>query len=246
MLLSLSLLVLPVLSAAQTISGPEDCLQAGNYQLCQNLWGRDTGVGSQSSTLVSQSDTTNSLSWSTTWNWTNGPDNVKSYANIESTVAKGVQLQNVTSAPTTWTWSYQSRSDGIRANVAYDIWTGVPSVGTPASQNSSYEIMIWLSSLGGIEPIGDSPVTTNVSLAGYTWDIWRGPNQNWEVLSFVVKDVADVTNFNVDLNEFFEYLIANQVVAPTQYIQSIQAGTEAFTGSAVLVTSNYSVAVNPN
>ncbi|KAF9268544.1 endocellulase [Marasmius fiardii PR-910] len=242
MLLSLSLLLLPVLSAAQTISGPFDCLQAGNYQLCQNLWGRTSGVGSQNSTLASQSG--NSLSWSTTWNWANGPNAVKSYANIESKVAKGVQLQNVASAPTVWTWSYQSKSDGIRADVAYDIWTGVQSVGTPASRNSSYEIMIWLSGLGGIQPVG-SPVTTGISLAGHTWDLWRGPNSNWQVLSFVVKD-GDITNFNVDLNVFFKYIIANQGVAPTQYIQSIQAGTEPFTGSAVLVTSTYSIAVNHN
>ncbi|KAG7091159.1 hypothetical protein E1B28_010212 [Marasmius oreades] len=240
MLFSLSLLLLAALSAAQTISGPLDCLPAGNYQLCQNLWGRTSGVGSQSSTLVSKAS--NSVGWSTTWNWSNGPNAVKSYANVESTVAKGVQLQNVVSAPTTWTWSYSTRSDGIRADVAYDIWTGVPQVGTPASKNSSYEIMIWLSGLGGIQPVG-SAVTRGISLAGHTWDLWRGPNQNWQVLSFVIQD-GEATNFNVDLNEFFKYIIANQGVAPTQYIQSIQAGTEPFTGSAVLVTSNYSVAIN--
>uniref|UniRef100_A0A0W0FVV1 Putative endocellulase n=1 Tax=Moniliophthora roreri TaxID=221103 RepID=A0A0W0FVV1_MONRR len=214
-------------------------MAAGNCNLCQNLWGRQAGVGSQNSTLIRADG--NIVSWSTKYTWQNGPNSVKSYANAESTVAKGVQLQDVVSAPTTWSWNYESQSEGIRADVAYDIWTGVPPTGTPASANSSFEIMIWLSGLGGIQPVG-SPVTTGVSLVGHTWDLWRGPNTNWEVLSFVAKD-GEIKDFNVDLNDFFKYIIDNQSVEPTQYIQSIQAGTEPFTGQANLITSNYSVAI---
>ncbi|KAJ8077352.1 hypothetical protein PM082_001782 [Marasmius tenuissimus] len=235
----LSFLVTSTIVGAQTISGPFDCLPAGDYTLCQNLWGRQSGVGNQSSTLVGTSG--NSVQWSTNYTWQNGPNAVKSYANIESNVAKGVQLQNVQSAPTVWSWSYSDRSDGIRADVAYDIWTGVPPVGTPASVNSSFEIMIWLSGVGGIQPVG-SPVTNDIALAGHNWDLWRGPNSNWEVLSFVVQD-EEVTDFNVDLREFFDYIIANQGVAATQYIQSIQAGTEPFTGTANLETTEYSVEI---
>ncbi|KAG6865660.1 hypothetical protein C0991_000579 [Blastosporella zonata] len=119
--------------------------------------------------------------------------------------------------------------------------------------------MIWLSGLGGIQPVG-SAVTTGISLAGQTWTLWKGPNSNWEVFSFVVT--SQVNSFSADLNVFFrtwlvhfqpllnltfglvEYLIANQGVAGSQYVQAIQAGTEPFTGSANLVTSSYSVAIN--
>lgn len=82
-------------------------------------------------------------------------------ANVEHNTAKGIQvrirhirtntysshsllvpsqLQNVKSAPSSWNWRYVSQSSGIRADVAYDIWTGVPSSGSPASSASSYEM----------------------------------------------------------------------------------------------------------
>lgn len=228
------------LCSAQTLSGQFSCLPAGEYTLCQNLWGELSGVGSQSSTLVGNSG--NAVSWSTNWNWANNPNNVKSYANILSNTALGVQLDNIASAPTTWSWSYETQSQGIRADVAYDIWFGTAPSGSPATNASSYEIMIWLSGLGGIQPVG-SQILSNVTIAGHQWDLWTGPNANWQVFSFKTAN-GDITDFNVDLQEFFSYLTENEGVAPTQFVQAIQTGTEAFTGSAVLLTSSYSVAIN--
>ncbi|KAK7472427.1 hypothetical protein VKT23_000542 [Stygiomarasmius scandens] len=187
-------------ASAQTITGAFDCVPAGSYNLCANLWlGRQSGVGGQNSTLVSAEG--NNVAWSTAWTWANNDNSVKSYSNVESTVAKGMQLADITSAPTTWVWNYQSQSSGIRADVAYDIWTGVPQTGAPASSASSYEIMIWLSGLGGIQPVG-SPVSTGITVAGHKFDLWRGPNQNWQVLSFKTAE-GDINDFDVDLNEFF-------------------------------------------
>ncbi|KAG6896171.1 hypothetical protein C0992_009865 [Termitomyces sp. T32_za158] len=123
---------------AQTITGQFDCLPAGAYTLCQNLWGINSGVGSQTSTLNSASG--NNVAWSTTWNWANNQNNVKSYANVIANNAKGKQLQSIQSAPTTWDWTYQSQSAGIRADVSYDIWFGTAPSGEPASTASSYEM----------------------------------------------------------------------------------------------------------
>ncbi|KAF7315091.1 Xyloglucan-specific endo-beta-1,4-glucanase A [Mycena indigotica] len=228
-----------IATGAQTISGQYDCLPAGGYTLCQNLWGKSAGVGSQTSTLTSSSS--QSVSWSTNYTWANGPNNVKSYANILSNSAKGVQLQNVASAPTSWTWSYATQSSGIRADVSYDIWLGVASSGNPATSASSYEIMIWLSGLGGIQPVG-SQILSNVQIAGHTWNLWKGPNANWQVLSFV-SATGNINSFNVDLNAFFTYLVQQQGVSASQYIQAIQSGTEPFVGTANLVTSTYSVSI---
>ncbi|KAJ7125186.1 endocellulase [Mycena epipterygia] len=229
------------LGTAQTISGQYDCLPAGGFTLCQNLWGEAAGVGSQKSTLIT--GTTETVSWSTNYTWANGPNNVKSYANVESVASKGVQLANVASAPTVWDWTYATQSSGIRADVAYDIWFGKASSGSPATSASSYEIMIWLSGLGGIQPVG-SQITTGTPIANHTWNLWKGPNANWEVLSFV-SATGDLNSFNVDLKDFFTYLIEEQGVASTQYVQSIQAGTEAFVGTANLVTTAYSVSIVP-
>ncbi|KIK61271.1 glycoside hydrolase family 12 protein [Collybiopsis luxurians FD-317 M1] len=231
---------LAALSSAQTLTGQYTCSAGGQYTLCQNLWGELSGVGNQTSTLISQSG--NAVSWSTTWNWANNPNNVKSYANVISNTAKGVQLQNIASAPTTWNWVYETQSAGIRADVSYDIWFGKAPSGSPATTASSYEIMIWLSGLGGIQPVG-SAIKTNITVAGHQWDLWSGPNANWQVFSFKTAS-GDITNFDVDLQEFFSYLTTNEGVAGSQYVQAIQTGTEPFTGNAVLLTESYSVAIN--
>ncbi|KAI1789967.1 endocellulase [Ganoderma leucocontextum] len=227
-------------ATAQTLTGQFDCMPAGQFTLCQNLWGESAGVGGQNSTLISASGST--VSWRTQWQWQNNENNVKSYANVLSNSAKGVQLSALKSAPTAWSWVYESESSGIRADVSYDIWTGTASSGDPATTASSYEIMIWLSGQGGIQPVG-SQVQTGISLAGHTWNLWKGPNANWQVLSFVSQD-GDITNFNADLKEFFDYIVQNQGVSSSQYVQAIQTGTEPFTGSASLFTQSYSVALN--
>ncbi|KAI0741379.1 endocellulase [Daedaleopsis nitida] len=234
-----ALVAIAASAGAQTITGQYDCLSAGSYTLCQNLWGESAGVGAQNTTLISTSG--NTVSWRTQWTWQNGPNNVKSYANVNHNTAKGVQLSAVTSAPTVWQWS-EAESSGIRADISYDIWTGVQPSGNPASSASSYEIMIWLAGKGGVQPVG-SRIVTGVSLAGHTWTLWRGPNANWQVLSFVSAN-GDIKDFNADLKVFFDYLVQHQGISASQYIQAIQAGTEPFTGSANLLTSSYSVAIN--
>lgn len=237
---SLLIAALAAVASAQTITGAFDCEPAGAFTLCQNLWGRMAGVGSQNSTL--QSSSGNSVSWTTVWNWQNGPNNVKSYANVEHQTAKGMRLSDISTLPSAWSWEYQTKSDGIRADVSYDIWTGVPQVGAPASTASSFEIMIWLSGLGGIQPVGQQ-ITTGTQVAGHSWNLWSGPNSNWHVFSFV-SAAGDITDFSADLNEFFKYLVAEQGVSSSQFLQSIQSGTEPFTGSATLITKNFSVSVN--
>ncbi|KAI0369402.1 endocellulase [Pilatotrama ljubarskyi] len=227
-------------ASAQLITGQYDCLPAGAYTLCQNLWGKSSGVGAQNSTLLSASG--NNVSWRTIWQWANNPNNVKSYANVEHNTAKGVQLSKLKSAPTAWQWQYESQSNPIRADVSYDIWTGTTPTGNPASSASSFEIMIWLSGKGGIQPVG-SQIQSGINLAGHNWNLWRGPNANWQVLSFVSQD-GDITNFNADLKEFFDYIVQNQGVSSSQFVQAIQTGTEPFTGSASLLTQNFNVALN--
>lgn len=49
-------------------------------------------MGQQNSTLLSTNG--NSVSWRTIWEWANGPNNVKSYANVEHNTAKGVQVSS--------------------------------------------------------------------------------------------------------------------------------------------------------
>ncbi|KAJ3537539.1 hypothetical protein NM688_g6675 [Phlebia brevispora] len=239
--LSVAVVAFASLVSGQTVlTGAFDCLTEGVYTLCQNQWGASAGVGSQNSTLFSTSG--NEISWATNWTWANNPNNVKTYANILHNTAKGMQLSQITTAPTAWTWTYLEESQGIRADVSYDIWFGEAQSGTPATSASSYEIMIWLSGLGGIQPVGHQ-IVSDLSIAGQTWNLWNGPNANWQVFSFVVSS-GEIRDFSADLNDFFQYLIENQGVASTQFLQAIQTGTEPFVGSADLFIESFSAEVN--
>jgi xyloglucan-specific endo-beta-1,4-glucanase len=91
-----------------------------NYELLNNLWGKDTATsGSQCTYLDGTAG--GGIQWSSTWTWNGSPDSVKSYPYAGRKVAKGRKISDVTRMPTAVTWKYD-RTD-IRANVAYDVFT---------------------------------------------------------------------------------------------------------------------------
>jgi xyloglucan-specific endo-beta-1,4-glucanase len=115
--------------------------------------------------------------------------------------------------------------DSIVADVSYDAFIS-SSDSTSAAHN--YEVMIWLAALGGAEPIGYGTPVASPTIDGITWNLYEGPN-TWTVFSFVAT--SEVTDFSGDVMNFFNYLIDNFGVPSDYYLQVIQAGTEAFTGS---------------
>lgn len=79
--------------AATTLTGQYSCATSGNYQLCNDQWGSGmhitsaaaststhamigNGEGSQTSTLESTSG--DSITWSTTYTWSENENDVKS------------------------------------------------------------------------------------------------------------------------------------------------------------------------
>ena len=61
-----------------------------------------------------------------------------------------------------------------------------------------------------------------------------------EVYSFTPNG-NNVASFSGDLMDFFSYLIKNQGFKDSQYLISVGAGTEPFTGSNAKLTSSYSL-----
>jgi xyloglucan-specific endo-beta-1,4-glucanase len=103
--------------------------------------------------------------------------------------------------------------------------------------------MIWLAALGGAEPIGYSkgPIAT-ISLSGVTWKLYKGTN-TWTVYSFVATN--EVTDFSGDIMDYFNYLVDHDGLPSNYYLQTIGAGTEAFTGSDVWFTvSPYKISMS--
>ncbi|KAI1751161.1 family 12 glycosyl hydrolase [Xylaria castorea] len=219
---------------AATFCGQWDSVQTGSYIVYNNLWGESAGSGSQCTTVNGLSG--NSVAWSTSWSWSGGQYNVKSYANaVVQTTAK--KISAISTMPTTWKYSYTGSN--MVANVAYDLFTSSTASGT-----SEYEVMVWLAALGGAGPISSSgsPVATP-SIAGVSWKLYDGYNGNMRVFSFVAS--SQVTSFSGDLKAFLSYLTSNQGMSTSQYVTSIGAGTEPFVGSnAVLTTTAYSISVS--
>jgi xyloglucan-specific endo-beta-1,4-glucanase len=84
---------------ASTFCGQWDSVQTGSYIVYNNLWGQSAGTGSQCTTVNSLSGST--LAWSTSWTWSGGNYNVKSYANVVlSATAK--KISAISTIPTTW------------------------------------------------------------------------------------------------------------------------------------------------
>ncbi|ORY59949.1 endoglucanase A precursor [Pseudomassariella vexata] len=220
---------------ASTYCGQWDSATTGAYIVYNNLWGEAAATsGSQCTTLTGLSGS--SLVWSTSWTWAGGPYNVKSYANVVTSIASK-QLSAISKLPSTWKWSYTGTS--IIANVAYDLFTS-----SSASGNAEYEIMIWLAALGGAGPISSSgSAIATVTIEGVSWSLYKGVNGQMTVFSFVAS--SQQTSFSGDINSFVKYLTGNQGMPTSQYLLSAGAGTEPFTGSnAVLKTSAYSFSLS--
>lgn len=105
--------------------------------------------------------------------------------------------------------------------------------------------MIWVAAIGGAGPISStgSPIST-VNIAGTNWNLFKGPNGSTTVFSFVAQNWQ--TNFNADLYDFLKYLIDDQGLPGSTYVNGIGAGTEPFSssGTAQLTTTYYSLSVN--
>ena len=134
---------------------------------------------------------------------------------------------------------YSYDNSNIKADVAYDIFGGSNCSGTTGAHD--YEVMIWMASYGELPPIGSK--TAHVRYRGHQWDLFTGanlPNHINTVYTFVPTTGA-IESFDGDLMPFLRYLGKKDGNFNTTLIQSIQAGTEAVTGSATFTTSSYSI-----
>ena len=133
--------------------------------------------------------------------------------------------------------SYSGTS--LVADVSYDAF-----LSSSATGSDDYEVMVWLAALGGAGPISATgkPVASNVAIGSNTFNLYAGPNGQMTTFSFVAT--STINNFSGDFKSFLTYLVQHQGVSNSQYLLSLGAGTEPFTGSnAKFTTSKYSAVV---
>ena len=231
-------------AAGEEICEPFGSATMGRYWINNNLWGQDSGSGTQ---CVWTGETTgDSISWGTRWQWSDAPSSVKSFASsvlgwhwgtMIADTGLPVRLSDGASIPSTWEYDVTLEGDGNTMNVAYDLWAH--TIPDPTwEHNPTDEIMIWTYRAGGAGPVGTLQDT--VTIGGATWELHRG-NIGWEVFSFVRTE--NTTSVDLDLADFLDELVARGWMDEAKYLTSVQAGAEIFTGRGRLDTTAYSTTI---
>lgn len=126
-----------IFAQEQTLCSQYSDYSSGSYAVNNNLWGEDDGSGSQCTYVNSISGS--GVSWYTTWNWTGGDGQVKSYANSAYTGLTKEYVSNIGSISTSVEWSYDNTD--INADVSYDLFTAADI--NHSTSSGDYELMIW-------------------------------------------------------------------------------------------------------
>jgi hypothetical protein len=200
------------------------------YMIYNNIWGG--GAGAQCLWAASQSH------WGVNANHPN-TGGIKSYPNADYDVDYNVGTMPTIKA----TFDSASPSWGSYNN-AFDIWYN----------NYAYEIMIWVSWRGEMGPISYNwgcsgypstacPVKTNVSLSGYTWNLYNGTNGSAEVYSFLIT--SPISSGTIDITEISKWLASNGYFSTgtSTNLHEIQFGWEISqcSGGADFTMNSYSV-----
>jgi hypothetical protein len=148
-----------------------------------------------------------------------------------STLPKQVsQIRNASS-------SISYRYAGGTYNASYDIWLDP----TPKTNGvNQMEIMIWFNRQGPIQPIGSA--VGNTTIAGRSWQVWRGSNGSNNVISYVASSTINSWSFNV--LDFVNDVRARGAITNSWYLTSIQAGFEPWNGGVGLAVDNFSASVS--
>ncbi|VUC27037.1 unnamed protein product [Clonostachys rosea] len=233
-------LVAPLAVVAQTLCGQYSSNTQGGYIFNNKMWGMGSGSGSQC-TYVDKV-WSEGVAWHTDWTWSGGDNNVKSYPYSGRELCTKRIVSSIKSISSGADWDYSGRN--LRANAAYDIFTAADP--NHVTSSGDYHDLVrpglliwdqavttsrtdkWLGRYGGVYPIGSSVGT--VRAAGLDWALHIGYNGAMKVFSFVAAN--PVTRFDGGIVDFFYLLRDMQGYRMTsQYLLTLQSGTEPFTGS---------------
>jgi hypothetical protein len=150
--------------------------------------------------------------------------------------AHPVRVTALTPGTVTTSWSTQVPASGAY-NVAYDIWFNK----TPraSGQPDCTELMVWLNRAGGVNPFG-RPIASAVSVGGYTYDVWAGP-QHWgrTITYLMTSPVTSVTG--LDVGVLAQDAVHRGWLPDSCYLIDIEAGFELWHAGTGLTTNSFSV-----
>ena len=190
----------------------------GQFNVYNNIWG--SGAGAQ-------------CLWANSYNnWGVWADHagggIKSYPNVSHELSINVDsLGTCTSS-----FNVTAPNSGAYSST-YDIWFN----------NHAYELMIWMNQNGAIAPISANwssagqpvPVSSNTSVGGHTFNVYRGSNGANEVFSFV--RTSDTNSGTVNLQAIVQWLRSNGWFGNVN-LHKIEFGFEITTASNLNLSVN--------
>ncbi|KAG9250681.1 glycoside hydrolase family 12 protein [Emericellopsis atlantica] len=188
------------------------------YGINNNVWG--SGSGDQCTYIDSIAYT--GIAWHVDWTWQGDQNTVKSYPYSGRDFAEKISVSAIRRMPISVDWDYHGND--IRANVAFDLFTA--SDAEHSHTGGHYEVMVWLATLGDVEPIGQ--LAGDFTVGGLGWQLYDGFNGDMHVYTFVAPQ--PIYTWQADLKLFFDHLSRHGFPSATQSLLTLQVGTEPFSG----------------
>jgi hypothetical protein len=209
-------------------------LSSGTYTVQNNEWNSSTTQCISATEPSSFSITQSAIS-----NPTNGaPGSYPSiyrgchWGNCTTNSGLPLQVSNIGSALTSW----NTTQPGSGAyDVAYDVWFNQ----TPSTngQPDGAELMIWLNSIGGVQPAG-SPIG-QVTIGGASYTVWTVRISTWNYVAYVNNSPTTAVT-NLDLHAFINDAVTRNSINSSWYLIDVEAGFELWQGGTGLSTNSFS------
>lgn len=143
-----------------------------------------------------------------------------------------IRVRDLSSARSSWS---TKQVPAGAYNTAYDLWTNTTP--TAAGQPDGSEVMIWLTSRGGVQPAGAKVATATI--AGATWEVWTTRMSAWNYVAYRrVNGVSSVTD--LDLHAFIQDSVDRGSTDPAWYLIGAEAGFEIWKGGKGLGETSFS------
>jgi Glycosyl hydrolase family 12 len=189
------------------------------YFVANDMW--NVGSANASQTLSACS----SSAWNVSATISGGGNSVKTYPNSHRDFDNPPKISSLKSV--TSTFADTNPGTGTYED-AYDIWLN--AIANPSA--GSDEVMIWTNNHG--QTPGGSPMAT-VTFDGQSYTAWKG---NGNYMAFVAN--SNVTSGNLNLLDFFQWLIAKGWVPADSTLNQVDYGVEIVTTNGAPATFSFS------
>ena len=226
---------------------------SGNYVVHNNQWGRSgiTGAYRQCVGISPSTAGGNTVSARWTWNWPAGPNEIKGFPGIGYGAKPGhpapastlpLRVDALQSATTRWSTRSQVTGRGQRT---YDLWLTRDGKAYPCFDCApiTHEIMIALEPYGGYG-LDRNPAWARgeVKLGGESWKLYSVDgfgSVGWRFI--VLQSMKPRPSGALDLREVMQRLRERKLITGTEYLTSVELGSEPVEGTGDVLLEHFSV-----